>query len=141
MQLIRIEPLIGDIIPVEKAGFSAGRRYVDQVLALTLYISSRFDNAVTKAVVFIYLTAVYDTLWRTGLIYKLINTVRSKRIVCNRRIRLFLNSDVSKTKTLKYGLPQGFVPASSLFNLYKYYLSETSARKYLFTDVLVIISQ
>lgn len=43
---------------------------VDQMLALTMYSENGFQEKKSGAVLF-YLTAAYDTIWDTGLLYKM----------------------------------------------------------------------
>jgi hypothetical protein len=77
----RIRPIILNIIPVEQAGFRPGRSCSDQVLSLTIYIEAGFQNRLKTAAVFIDLTAAHDTVWRHGLLYKLLQTIRYRNTV------------------------------------------------------------
>jgi len=47
------------------------RRHCDQVTALKTFFASGFENTLKTGVVFLELTAAYDTIWHTGLLYKL----------------------------------------------------------------------
>ena len=76
----RISPRILDILPVEQAGFRPGRNCEDQVLALLTYIERGFEERSKTGVAFIDLTAAYDTVWRKGLMYKLLTTIKCKKL-------------------------------------------------------------
>ncbi|XP_030753839.1 uncharacterized protein LOC115880697, partial [Sitophilus oryzae] len=70
MLLNRIGPLILEHTPVEQAGFRPHRSCVDQVLSLTTHIEAGFQKQLKTTVVYVDLTAAYDTVWREGLLYK-----------------------------------------------------------------------
>jgi hypothetical protein len=71
----RISPIIEENLPIEQAGFRPNRNCCDQVLALTSYIESGFQKRLKTGVVFVDLTAAYDTVWKDGLIHKLYNVI------------------------------------------------------------------
>ena len=123
--LNRIGPEIDKVIPQEQAGFRPSRSCTDQVLALTNYVQDGFQNHLKSAVTFVDLTAAYDTVWKKGLILKLLKVIPCLKIadiICailsDRLINVHLNEKVSKTRKLNNGLPQGSVLAPTLFNLY-----------------------
>ncbi|KAJ8390470.1 hypothetical protein AAFF_G00104050 [Aldrovandia affinis] len=60
-------PTVKEVLRVDQAGFRKDRS--TGVLALT-YIENGFQNNMT-GVVFLDLTAAYDTIWHTGLLLKL----------------------------------------------------------------------
>jgi hypothetical protein len=68
--LQRIQPLIDAVISVSPTGFRKNPSCTEQVLALTSHIEAGFQRKLKKAVVFIDLTAAYDTVWRDGLMLK-----------------------------------------------------------------------
>ena len=69
--LHRISPAVDEIINIEQAGFRPGRSTQDQVLALTTYIENGYQRRDKTGVVFLDLTAAYDTVWHKGLLVKL----------------------------------------------------------------------
>jgi hypothetical protein len=100
----RISPIIEENLPIEQAGFRPNRNCCDQVLALISYIESGFQNGV----VFVDLTAAYDTVWKDGLIHKLYNVIR---VPCGKMVSLLedmlccltVNSGFSlKTKAVNF---------------------------------------
>lgn len=79
MLLNRLSPLIMEHIPVEQAGFRPHRSCVDQVLSLTTHIEAGFQKQLKTTVVYVDLTAAYDTVWREGLLYKFLNVIPCSR--------------------------------------------------------------
>ena len=68
----RIEPLIDPLFPEEQAGFRREMSTVDQVVLLTQNIKDSFEAKKKTSIVFVDLTAAYDTVWHHGLICKLL---------------------------------------------------------------------
>ena len=106
--------------------------------------SSPIDAA---GVVFLDLTAAYDTVWHKGLLVKL-----SKVLPCwavsvielllgQRRFRVHMGDISSSWRTQKNGLPQGSVLAPTLFNLYINYLPATTCRKFIYADDICLAHQ
>lgn len=62
-------------IPPEQAGPS--RSCEDQVLALTSFIENGFQKMMKTSAVFI---AAYDTVWRDGLMYKLLKVIPCRKM-------------------------------------------------------------
>ena len=74
--------------------------------------------------VFLDLTAAYDTVWHTGLLYKLSKDMPHwfvrliELFLRDRRFRVHIGDDTSAWRTQVNGLPQGSVLSPTLFNLY-----------------------
>ena len=62
-----VEPLIDPLLPKEQAGFRRGKSTVDQVVLLSQNIEDSFEARKKADVVFVNLTAGYDTVWHRGL--------------------------------------------------------------------------
>ena len=71
----RIDPVVDPQLPREQAGFRRGRSTVDQVTLLTQDIEDSFQNNEKAGVVFLDLTAAYDTVWHRGLHLKLLRII------------------------------------------------------------------
>lgn len=94
------------------------------------------------------LTAAYDTVWRTGLLYKLIDTIPCKtmfallsNMMCSPIFYVFLDDEVSRKRTVNDGLPQGAVLSCLLFLLYVSDVPETTSRKFIFADDFALAVQ
>lgn len=144
----RISPTILDLIPVEQAGFRPKRSCSDQVLALTSHIEAGFQKKYKTSAVFVDLTAAFDTVWREGVIYKLLKSIPCRTIarlvnnmLSDRKFQVCLGEEMSTVRKLKNGLPQGSVLSPLLFNLYISDLPETTARKFCYADDLALATQ
>ena len=76
---------------------------------------------------FVDLTAACDTVWHSGLKF-----TRSFTLTIG-------NSKRNRLRCLKNGVPQGFVLASLLFNIYISGLQSIVSRKYAYADDLAIM--
>lgn len=137
----RISPEIDQHLPNEQAGFRPGRNCSDQVLALTNFIESGFERELKTGVVFIDLSSAYDTVWKMGLMYKLVRAIPCLQlcdVICNilsdQYFQVLLDDKLSSVKKLNNGLPQGLVLACLLFNLYVHDLPPSTYRKFLYAD-------
>lgn len=137
----RIAPIIGKVVPKEQAAYTKGRSCADQVLSLTNFIETGFQLNLKTVAVFIDLSAAYDTVWKKGLMYKLLKTVPCLQIcelICNmlseRQFMVLINDEKSRIRKLNNGLPQGSVPSTLLFNLYVSDLPPSLSRKFLYAD-------
>ena len=59
----RIDTMVDPRVSREQVGFRRGRSTVDQVTLLTQYIEDCFQHNEKAGVVFLDLTAAYDTVW------------------------------------------------------------------------------
>lgn len=148
MLLNRLGPTIMEHIPIEQAGFRPHRSCADQVLSLTTHIEAGFQKELKTTVVFVDLTAAYDTVWREGLLYKFLNVVPCSQIasllnnmLCDRPFQIITGGSKSKMRHLNNGLPQGSVLAPALFNLYISDMPHTTSRKFGYADDLALASR
>lgn len=112
------------LIP-QQAGFRPGKSCTGQVLNLTQHIEDGFERRKKTGVVFVDLSAAYDTInhkillekiFRTTGDYHLTEVLRS--MLCNRRFCVEFQGQRSRWRNQRNGLPQGSVLAPLLFNLY-----------------------
>lgn len=136
------------MLPMEQAGFRTGRRCLDQVLSLTIYIEAGLYNCPKTAAVLFELTSAYDTVWRRGLLHKLFRSIRCRNIVyqiniilTNRSFNVHVNDKTNKSKTLNKGLAQGLVFAPLLFNVCIADLPMTCSIKFAYADDQAITTQ
>ena len=76
-----VEPLVNPLLPKEQAGFQRRKSTVDQVVLLTQNIKDSFEAKKKADVIFIDLTAAYDTVWHRGLTCKLLRLLPDKHMV------------------------------------------------------------
>ena len=93
------------------------------------------------------MTAAYDTVWHKYLLVKL-----SKVLPCwavsviellleQLRFRVHMGANSSSWRVQKHGLPQGYVLAPTLFNLYINDLPATTCRKFIYADDICLAHQ
>lgn len=87
------------------------------------------------------LKGAYDTVWKRGLMYKLMKAVQCRQVcdlICkmlsDRFLQVFMNDQCSSIKKLNNGLPQGSVLSCLLFNIYIHDLPPSKSRKFLYAD-------
>ena len=76
----RVDPVVDPQLPREQADFRRGRSTVDQVTLLTQDIEDSFQHNEKTGVVFLDLTAAYDTVGHCGLHLKLLRTIPDRHI-------------------------------------------------------------
>ena len=142
----RIDPVVDPQLPREQAGFRRGRPTVDQVTLLTQDIEDSFHHNEKAGVVFLDLTAAYNTVWHRGLHLKLLRIIPDRHMVgfiieMSNRSFVVHTSDGqrSRLRRMENGVPQGSVLSPMLFNIYFSDLPETTSRKYGYADDLAIL--
>ncbi len=113
------------LICVNQIGFIPGKRTADHILVLKTFFDLARLQKSPLYLCFIDLKSAFDTVWRDGLIYKLVRLKLSKRFI-NLIISMYANVQSSiKTKEgysesfpIKVGTRQGCNLSTSLFNCY-----------------------
>ena len=132
--LHRVSPEVEKLLSPEQAEFRRNRRTCEQVAALTTHIENGFQQQLKTGAVFLDLTAAWDTVWHTGLLYKLSKNMPHwfvrliELFLRDRRFRVHIGDDTSAWRTQVNGLPQGSVLSPTLFNLYTNDLPVTSMK-------------
>ena len=116
-------------------------------LHFCLNIEDSFQDNEKAGVVYLDLTAAYDTVWHRGLHLKLLRTITDRHMVrfimetLSNRSFVLQTSDGqrSRLRRLRNGVPQGSVLSPMLFNIYIYDLPGTASRKYGYADDLAIM--
>ena len=110
-----------------QAGFRKRRCTTDQCLILSQFVSDGFQLTNKERTVLMHFdySKAYDTVWRTGLLQKMLDIGVPLRFVqwttawlTNRIARAQLNGVTRRCHTFKEGLPQGSVISPLLFVLY-----------------------
>ena len=144
----RINPVVDPQLPREQVGFRRGRSTVDQVTLLTHYIEDSFQHNENAGVVFLDLTAAYDTMWHRGFHLNLLRIIPDRHMVgfimdmLSNRSFVVHTSDGQRSplrSIMKNGVPQGSVLSPMLFIIYISDLPETTSRKYGYADDLAIL--
>ena len=120
---------------------------MDHTVLLTQNIEDLFEAKKKAGVVFVYLTAAYDTVWHHGLPCKLLRLLSDKRmvqmiveLVRNRSFTLTIDdSKQNRLRRLRNGLPQELVLALLLFIIYTYELPSMTFQKYAYADELALL--
>ena len=146
--LTRIRDVLETAIPKTQAGFQRNRNCCDQVLALTNFIELGFQKGMKTGVVFVDLSAAYDTVWKRGLLLKLSVIIPCRKtltlmmnMLSDRCIQVEINGKNSSKRILNNGLPQGSVLSCFLYCLYTSDIPNTRSRLFMYADDIAIAFQ
>ena len=76
----RVEPTVDPLFPREQAGLRRGRSIVNQTVLPSQNIEDSFEAKKEAGVVFVDLTAAYDTVWQRDLTCKLLRLLPDKHM-------------------------------------------------------------
>lgn len=123
--LNRIRDLNVNLFPDHQMAFRAGCSTTHQVLRLVEAITKGFNNKAFTPAVFLDVAKAYDSVWHTGLIYKLIQCSVPDAIVkliasylSNRVFQVKEGIALSSLHSVHAGIPQGSVIGPLLYNIY-----------------------
>jgi len=145
--LFRLEPVVDPQLPTQQGGFRSGRSTVQQVVKLTSDIEESYEGRRKAGLVFVDVTAAYDTVWHQGLAQKLLQTIPGRHLVrfivniISNRSFILKTSDgqCSRLRRLKNGVPQGSTLAPMLFNIYISDIPDTVSTQYGYADDLALL--
>ena len=143
----RLEPVINPKLLKEQAYFRRRKSTMDQVTLLIQDIKDSFQRGEKVSIVLLDLTAAYDTVWLRGLHLKLLQMTPDQHMVgfimgmlTNCSFTLHTNdSQHSRLRRLKNGVPQGSVLTLMLFNIYFHDLPDMLPKKYGYADDFTIL--
>ena len=108
-----------------QAGFRKGRGVEDQILRITQRISDGFHKSERSILTLLDFSKAYDTVWRERLLSSLIDrgvpgryVLFLRNFLLNRQARVRFNGELSRSRKMSQGLPQGSVLAPILFLFY-----------------------
>ena len=81
MILHRIEPIIDEKIPKTQAGLRKNTNCTEQVMVLTYFIETGFQKNLKTGVAYVDLLAAYNTVWRHGLLLKLVEVIPCAKMI------------------------------------------------------------
>lgn len=140
-----IEPTVKKAILIFQAGFRPNRGCCDHFLAIISNLENGYNINTKTDATFIDLSAVYDTVWKHGLLLTLAKIIPCQLLLRylgnslgNRNFRVLLCNRVNKSCVLNNGLPQGSVLALTLFNIYAHDIPITKSKKFVHADDIFI---
>lgn len=114
-----------NILPQEQFGFRQGHSTVHQVKRICNDIKQGFHLGQSTAVVLLDIEKAFDSVWHSGLVFKLISLqfplylVRLiKMFLSDRFFCVYVGSSASQLKLIPAGVPQGSVLGPILYNVF-----------------------
>ena len=120
--LNRLGPAIDEHLIPEQAGFRPGKSTCSQVLNLTQHIENGFEESLVTGVVFVDLSAAYDTVNHRCLLHKILDITKDIRLteliesmLENRLYFVELGDQRSRWRRLREWPPTGECSCSASF--------------------------
>ncbi|KAJ8278418.1 hypothetical protein GJAV_G00087400 [Gymnothorax javanicus] len=123
--LNRLSPVVEPAIIPQQAGFQSGKSTTSQLLNLAQHIEGEFQKGLVTGVVFVDLSAAFDTVNHRLLLKKILENTKDLALtdligalLKDRRFYVVLNNKQSRWRRQQNGLHQGSVLAPLLYNIY-----------------------
>jgi hypothetical protein len=94
-------------------------------MRLTDHVTLNFNNNLSTAAVFLDIEKAFDTTWHPGMLYKPIklnfpaSTVKLiSSFLSNRKFKVSVEGEMSTSREIQAGVPQGSILSPILYNLY-----------------------
>jgi hypothetical protein len=94
-------------------------------MRLKEHVSLNFNNNMSTATVFLDIEKPFHTTWNSGLLYKLSElqlTISLIKLIAsfltNRKFTVSVDGELSSSRNVEAGVPQGFVLTSVIYSLY-----------------------
>ena len=137
------------LIPHFQFGFHMKHTTVAQLARIIDYITNGFNLHKHTGMLLLDIEKAYDTVWITGLLYKLITLKVPMYLLwiltaflTEPNFTVHVNDESSSIKTTPAGLPQGAVLSTSLFSLYISDISHPpNSHLALYADGTAILTQ
>jgi methyl coenzyme M reductase subunit D len=130
------------VIPNQQCGFRTGRSTSHQLIKVIKTAKENIKMKKSTGMIFLDVEKAFDRVWHNGLLFKmiklrfplpLIKTVRS--FLSERSFSVFIKGQLSETKEIKFGVPQGAVLSPTLYNIFTQdVVRETTENIALFAD-------
>lgn len=139
---------LNDIMNPEQFGFRPQHSTTHQLLRVIENASEGLQNRMHVGAIFLDVAKAFDKLWHTGLIYKMIrlnfphNLIKlTHNYLSDRSFAVRVQHELSTTRKIRSGVPQGSVVSPLLYNLYLTDLvRNTKTITSLYADDTAIIS-
>ncbi|KAJ4430326.1 hypothetical protein ANN_22539 [Periplaneta americana] len=125
-----------NLIPPYQAAYQQGLSTTHQLLRLVEQTTIGFNNRATTVAIFLDVKSAFDSVWHTGIIYKLIQSEVPDALfhiipdfLRNRRFCVKEDGCLSRQKKVQGGAPQGSVLGSYLYCAYTSDLTETDVTR------------
>jgi hypothetical protein len=114
-----------DLLNASQFGFRARHNTTLQCMRLTNHVNLNFNKNMYTAAVFLDIEKAFDTTWHFGSLYKLSALQFSTSLIkpiasflSQRKFRVSEKGEMSTTRDIQAGVPQGYVLSPTLYSLY-----------------------
>jgi hypothetical protein len=112
------------LLSASQFGFRAHRCMTIFNMRLADHITLNFNNNMSTAPVFLDIKKAFDTIWCSGLLYKLselefsTSLIKLTAFLADRKFEVLEKGELSTPRKIAAGVPQGSILASVLYSLY-----------------------